>query len=126
MNPILIVEDNEKNLKLVRDVLRFKGYLTIEATTAAEGVRLACEEAPVLVLMDIQLPDFDGITALKRLRGEELTRAIPVIALSASAMPDDQEKIIASGFNAYITKPIEIKSFIKTVEQFIGKAPGTK
>jgi len=126
MNPILIVEDNEKNLKLVRDVLRFKGYLTIEATTAAEGVRLACEEAPVLVLMDIQLPDFDGITALKRLRGEELTRAIPVIALSASAMPDDQEKIIASGFNAYITKPIEIKSFIKTVEQFIGKAPGKK
>ena len=92
MNPILIVEDNEKNLKLVRDVLRFKGYLTIEATTAAVGLRLAREEAPVLVLMDIQLPDFDGITALKRLRGEELTRAIPVIALSASAMPRQAKK----------------------------------
>lgn len=122
MNPILIVEDNDKNLKLVRDVLRFKGYATVEATTAAEGLRLARERLPVLVLMDILLPDFDGITALARLRADPSTRAIPVIALSASAMPDDQERIISSGFDAYLTKPIQIRGFIEVVERFIGKA----
>ena len=122
MKAILIVEDNEKNLKLVRDVLRFKGYTTIEATTAVEGLRLAREQLPALVLMDILLPDFDGITALARLRADQATRAIPVIALSASAMPDDQEKIISSGFDANLTKPIQIKGFIELIERFIGKA----
>ena len=122
MNPILIVEDNDKNLKLVRDVLQFKGYRTVAATTAAEGLRLAREEQPILILMDIQLPDFDGITALLRLREDPLTRQIPVIAVSASAMPDEQHRIVASGFNAYITKPIEVKSFVETVEKFAGKA----
>jgi two-component system cell cycle response regulator DivK len=122
MNPILIVEDNDKNLKLVRDVLQFKGYRTVAATTAAEGLRLAREEQPILILMDIQLPDFDGITALLRLREDPLTQQIPVIAVSASAMPDEQHRIVASGFNAYITKPIEVKSFVETVEKFAGKA----
>ena len=122
MKPILIVEDNEKNLKLVRDILQFKGYRTIEATTAGEGVRLAREELPILVLMDIQLPDFDGITALKQLRADPATRDLTVLAVSASAMPDDQQRILASGFNAYITKPIDVRSFLGTVEQFIGKA----
>jgi two-component system cell cycle response regulator DivK len=121
MKLILIVEDNEKNLKLVRDVLRFKGYRTIEATTAAEGLRLAREELPTLVLMDIQLPDFDGITALAKLRADALTRSIPVVAVSASVMPDDQQRIIASGFDAYITKPIDVKGFVGTVERIIGK-----
>jgi two-component system cell cycle response regulator DivK len=125
MNPILIVEDNDKNLKLVRDVLRFKGYATLEATTAMEGLRLAREEHPVLVLMDILLPDFDGIAALARLRADQSTQAIPVVALSASAMPDDREKIIASGFDAYLTKPIQIKGFIEVVERLIGKAAGS-
>ena len=106
MNPILIIEDNEKNLKLVRDVLRFKGYGTVEAMTAAEGLRLAREALPVLILMDIQLPDFDGITALTKLREDPATRAIPVLAVSASAMPEDRAKIVASGFDDYITKPI--------------------
>jgi two-component system cell cycle response regulator DivK len=122
MNPILIVEDNDKNLKLVRDVLQFKGYKTVAATTAAEGLRLAREELPVLILMDIQLPDFDGITALLRLREDPATRQIPVIAVSASAMPDEQHRIVASGFNAYITKPIEVRSFVETIERFAGKA----
>ena len=122
MKPILIVEDNEKNLKLVRDILQFKGYRTIEATTAGEGVRLAREELPILVLMDIQLPDFDGITALRQLRADPATRDLTVLAVSASAMPDDQQRILASGFNAYITKPIDIRSFLGTIEQFIGKA----
>jgi two-component system cell cycle response regulator DivK len=120
MNPILIVEDNEKNLKLVRDVLQFKGYRTLEATTASEGLRLAHDEVPVLILMDIQLPDFDGITALARLREDPVTRAIPVIAVSASAMPDDQQRIVASGFDAYITKPIDVRAFIQTVQKFAG------
>ena len=121
MNPILIVEDNEKNLKLVRDVLHFKGYRTLEAMTATEGLRLARKELPVLILMDIQLPDFDGITALRKLRADELTRLIPVLAVSASAMPDDQQRILASGFDAYITKPIDIKAFLETIERRLGK-----
>ena len=124
MNPILIVEDNEKNLKLVRDVLRFKGYATIEAMTAADGLRLAREAQPVLILMDIQLPDFDGITALTKLREDPATRGIPVLAVSASAMPEDRAKIVASGFDDYITKPIDIKSFVSTVERFAGKPSG--
>ena len=123
MNSILIVEDNEKNMKLVRDVLRFKGYSTLEATTAAEGLRLARQESPALVLMDILLPDFDGITALGRLRADGSTRTIPVIALSASAMPGDQERIIASGFDAYLTKPVQLKTFLEVIERFVGK-PG--
>ena len=119
MKPILIVEDNDKNLKLLRDVLQFKGYATVEANTATEGLRLAREASPALILMDIQLPDFDGITALAQLRADPSTRDVPVFAVSASAMPDAQERIIASGFQAYITKPIDIKSFVATVERFV-------
>lgn len=122
MKPILIIEDNAKNLKLVRDVLQYKGYATVEATTAAEGLQLARTVVPSLILMDIQLPDFDGIYALERLREDPVTRALPVIAVSASAMPDDQHRIGASGFDAYITKPIDVKAFIATVESFVGPA----
>ncbi|HYC47483.1 MAG TPA: response regulator [Burkholderiales bacterium] len=122
MKPILIVEDNERNLKLVRDILQFKGYSTLEAGTAEDGLRLARTEQPALILLDIQLPDFDGITALLRLRSDAATQHIPVLAVSASAMPDDQQRIMASGFDAYITKPIEMHSFVKTVERFIGMA----
>ena len=121
MTVILIVEDNEKNMKLVRDVLQFKGYRTLEATNGTDGLRLAAEEAPDLILMDIQLPDIDGITALRRLRADANTRAMPVVAVSASVMPDEQQAIVASGFDAYVTKPINLKSFIETVEKFAGK-----
>jgi two-component system cell cycle response regulator DivK len=124
MNPILIVEDNEKNLKLLRDVLQVKGYLTLEARTAAEGVRLAREALPCLVLMDIQLPDASGIDALLQLRADPLTQKIPTVAVSASAMQEDQEKITASGFDGYITKPIELRSFLEQVERYAGKPPG--
>jgi two-component system cell cycle response regulator DivK len=126
MKPILIVEDNDKNLKLIRDVLQFKGYVTVEANTATEGLRVARQSSPGLILMDIQLPDFDGITALKQLRADPLTRDIPVLAVSASAMPDDQERIVASGFQAYITKPIDIKRFIATVARFVGDPAGSR
>ena len=119
---ILIVEDNENNMMLVRDVLQMKGYTVFEATTGAEGVRLTLEAKPDLVLMDIQLPDIDGITALAQIRAIEATKGIPLLAVSASVMPDEKQKIISSGFDAYITKPLNMKSFVETVEKFIGKA----
>ncbi len=96
---ILIVEDNEKNRKLVRDVLQVKGYKTIESETAEEGIRLAQESRPALILMDIQLPGIDGITALKRLRAEPETREIPVIAVTASAMTNKREAMLVEGFD---------------------------
>jgi two-component system cell cycle response regulator DivK len=121
MSLVLIVEDNEKNLRLVRDVLQFKGYRTIEAVTGREGLRLARDRKPDLVLMDIQLPDIDGITALAQLRADPATAGMPVIAVSASVMPDEQQRIVASGFDAYITKPLNVRSFVATVERFAGK-----
>ena len=124
MSVILIVEDNEKNMKLVRDVLQFKGYETIEAVTGGDGVRLAKERKPDVVLMDIQLPDIDGITALGQIREHPETQRIPVIAVSASVMPDEQQRIVASGFDAYITKPINVKDFLGVVEKFARKVKG--
>ena len=124
MSVILIVEDNEKNMKLVRDVLQFKGYTTLEAMTGGEGVRLAKEHKPDVILMDIQLPDIDGITALGQIREYPETQRIPVIAVSASVMPDDQQRIVASGFDAYVTKPINVKEFIGIVEKFVRKIKG--
>ena len=121
MSTILIVEDNEKNLKLVRDILQYKGHRTLEAVTGEEGVRLAREHKPDLVLMDIQLPDIDGITALRRIREDSSLDAIPVFAVSASVMPDEQQRIVASGFDAYITKPIMLKSFLETVQRFLSQ-----
>jgi two-component system cell cycle response regulator DivK len=108
---ILIVEDNEKNLKLVRDILQFKGYRTLEAVTGEEGIALAVAHMPNLVLMDIQLPDMDGVTALGKLRGDGGTAAIPVIALTAFAMKDDRDRLMAAGFDGYLSKPIDIRSF---------------
>ena len=119
MSTILIVEDNEKNMKLVRDILVHKGHTTLEAVTGGDGVRLAAERRPDLVLMDIQLPDIDGITALRRIREDASLDAIPVVAISASVMPDEQHKIVSSGFDAYMTKPISLKPFLATVERFL-------
>ena len=119
MKTILIVEDNEKNMKLVRDILRHNGYTILEAVTGKEGVRLALEERPDLILMDIQLPDIDGIEALRQLRGAPELDHVPVIAVSASVMPDDQQKIVRSGFDAFVTKPINLKAFVETVQRFL-------
>ena len=126
MKTILIVEDNEKNMKLVRDILRHNGFTTIEATTGGEGVRLASEGKADLILMDIQLPDIDGIEALRRIRDDRALDAVPVIAVSASVMPDDQQKIVTSGFDAFVTKPINLKQFLDTVKRFLanGRATG--
>ena len=121
MSTILIVEDNEKNMKLVRDILQHQGHATLEAATGTDGVRLAIERRPDLILMDIQLPDIDGIEALRRIRGQPALDATPVLAVSASVMPDEQQKIVSSGFDAFITKPIDLKRFRDTVAQFLGQ-----
>ena len=125
MSTILIVEDNEKNMKLVRDILQHKGYATLEAHTGDGGVRTALLARPDLILMDIQLPDFDGFEALRRIREDGTLVDVPVIAVSASVMPGDQQRIVSSGFDAFVTKPINIKQFLETVQRALadGRAP---
>jgi CheY-like chemotaxis protein len=118
---ILIVEDNEKNRKLVRDVLQHKGYKTLEAETGEDGVRLAQESSPALVLMDIQLPGINGIEALRRLRADPKTKKIPVIAVTASAMTHDRAKIMAAGFDGYQSKPINVKEFLVAVREMLDR-----
>jgi CheY-like chemotaxis protein len=118
---ILIVEDNEKNRRLVRDVLQFKGYETIETETGEEGVELARSRHPALVLMDIQLPGMDGISALKLLRQDPATRGIRVMAVTASAMTQDRQTILAAGFDAYQSKPINVKGFLEAVKELLAK-----
>ncbi len=108
---ILIVEDNEKNLKLTRDVLRFHGFRTIEAPDGETGVRLATEQLPALILMDIQMPGIDGIEALRRIRAGDATAGITTVALTASVMSGDRERFDAAGFDGFIAKPIDIKTF---------------
>jgi two-component system, cell cycle response regulator DivK len=120
---ILIVEDNEKNRKLVRDVLQFKGYRTTEAETAELGLELARESRPALILMDIQLPGMSGIDALAHLRADPATRDIPVMAVTASAMTQDRQKILAAGFDAYQSKPIDVKAFLAQVAEMLAAGP---
>ena len=119
MSLILIVEDNDKNLKLVRDVLQVKGYATIEAVNAEDGLVLARERKPDLILMDIQLPGMNGIEALGVLRAEPATATIPVVAVTASVMAQDRNKITEAGFDAYIGKPINLKEFLDTVRRVL-------
>jgi two-component system, cell cycle response regulator DivK len=115
---VLVVEDNEVSMKLFRDVLLATGYRTLEATTGGQGVELAAEHAPDLVLMDIQLPDIDGVEALSRLRANERTASIPVLAVTAQAMQGDRERFLAAGFDDYISKPVNIVEFVGTVRKY--------
>jgi two-component system cell cycle response regulator DivK len=119
MSLILIDEDNEKNMKLVRDVLQVKGYATLEAGNAEDGIRLAAEHIPDLVLMDIQLPGMNGIDALGVLRADPATADIPVIAVTASVMQQDRKQITEAGFDGYIGKPINLKEFLDTVRAML-------
>lgn len=116
---ILIVEDNEKNLKLARDVLKFHGFRTIEAPDGETGVRLAGEQLPQLILMDIQLPGIDGIETLRRIRSEERTKGIPAVALTASVMSGDRERFDQAGFDGFISKPIDVKAFPTQVRGYL-------
>ena len=116
---ILIIEDNEKNRKLCRDVLEVKGYRTIESETAEGGLDLARERSPAMILMDIQLPGMDGITAMKQLKGDPNTAKIPIIAITASAMTNNRQAMLAEGFDGYQTKPITLKDFLGEVERVL-------
>ena len=124
MGSILIVEDNEKNMKLVRDVLQAKGHRTIEAVTGEDGVRLAKEERPDLVLMDIQLPGINGIEALRQLRADPTTASIPVIAVTASVMASDRRNIVDAGFDGYVGKPLNLKEFLEAVARSLAQGRG--
>jgi len=117
---ILIIEDNEKNRKLCRDVLRVKGYRTIESETAEAGLDLARGESPDLILMDIQLPGMDGITAMKQLKADANMKKIPIIAITASAMTNNRTAMLAEGFDGYQTKPFTLKDFLGEVERLLG------
>ncbi|HLZ48066.1 MAG TPA: response regulator [Candidatus Limnocylindria bacterium] len=116
---ILIVEDNEKNLKLARDVLKFHGFRTIEAPDGETGVRLAGEQLPQLILMDIQLPGIDGIETLRRIRSVDATKGIPAVALTASVMSGDRERFDQAGFDGFISKPIDVKAFPTQVRGYL-------
>ena len=121
MSLVLIVEDNERNLKLVRDVLQVKGYTTLEAGPAEDGIRLAAERKPDLILMDIQLPGMNGIDALRALRSDPSTATIPVVAVTASVMQQDRKQITEAGFNGYVGKPINIKEFLSAIRGALGE-----
>ena len=118
---IVLVEDNDKNRKLARDVLVHDGYRVLEAETSEDGVRLAQEQRPSLVLMDIHLPGIDGIEALRRLRADAATRAIPVVAVTASAMTTDRATIMAAGFDGYQSKPISVRPFLAAVREVLDR-----
>jgi len=118
---ILIVEDNEKNMKLARDLLKYHGFTTIEATNAEDGLELARAQMPGLVLMDVQLPGMDGVTALGHLRADARTAKIPVVAMTASVMKEDRERFDKAGFDGFITKPIDVRSFPQQVRDHIAK-----
>ena len=116
---ILIIEDNEKNRKLIRDLLQAKGYHTIESDAAEEGLKLAQERNPALILMDIQLAGVDGITAMKQLKAAPATRTIPVIAITASAMTYNRQSMLAEGFDGYQMKPFNLSEFLAEIARLI-------
>ena len=123
MRTILIIEDNEKNMKLARDVLQAKGYATLEAESGWDGVRMALEHRPDMVLMDIQLPDINGVEAFRRIRANVDTARIPVVAFTASVTPMDRHRISDAGFDGFIGKPVNLKEFLETVRKTLESRP---
>jgi two-component system, cell cycle response regulator DivK len=123
-NLILLIEDNPRNMKLLRDVLCYDGYAVVEAVTAEDGIALARERGAKLVLMDIQLPGMDGLEAVKLLKGDDLTASVPVIAVTAFAMKDDRQRALDAGFDEYLEKPISVHALREAVGRFI--EPGVR
>jgi len=119
MSTILIVEDNEKNMKLARDVLQSRGYVTLEAVTGEDGVRMAIEKKPDLVLMDIQLPGINGVEALRQMRADPACARIPIVAFTASVMTADRSQFSEAGFDGFLGKPINLKEFLETVKRVL-------
>jgi two-component system, cell cycle response regulator DivK len=115
---ILVIEDNPKNLKLVRDVLEYAGYEVVEARTGEEGIEAALRCAPDLVLMDLQLPGIDGNETLRQLRTRD-PRSVPVVAVTAFAMHADRERVLAEGFDGYLEKPISVRAFPGQIREFL-------
>jgi two-component system cell cycle response regulator DivK len=118
---ILLVEDNDKNMKLARDLLQYHGFTIIEATNAEDGIALARERKPKLVLMDIQLPGMDGVSALEHLRKDASTSTIPIVAMTASVMKEDRERFEKAGFDGFITKPIDVRAFPQQVRDAVAR-----
>ena len=116
---ILIIEDNLKNLKLIRDVLQFHGYTTYEAENGEDGIELALKDPPALILMDVNLPGMDGSAAMKLLKSDARTQHTPIVALTAFAMKGDRERLLDEGFDGYIAKPINIKEIPGLIEQYL-------
>ena len=116
---ILVIEDNDRNLKLVRDVLQFAGYEVVEARTGEQGVELATGDPPDLVLMDLQLPGIDGTEALRRLRATPATAQVPVVALTAFAMKEDRERTEKAGFDGYVAKPLSVRALPQQVRAYL-------
>lgn len=121
---VLVVEDNEKNMKLARDLLQYHGFATLEATNAEDGIALARDKKPQLVLMDIQLPGMDGVAALAQLRADAATATIPVVAMTASVMKEDRERFEKAGFDGFITKPIDVRAFPQQVRDHVARGRG--
>jgi len=122
---VLIVEDNDKNMKLARDLLQFAGLRTLEATSAEDGIAIALREHPDIVLMDIQLPGMDGIAALRKLREDEPTARIPIVALTASVMKSDRDRFDAAGFDGFMQKPVDVRTFAAEVRRFCAQGRRT-
>ena len=120
---VLIVDDNEKNLRLARDVLQAAGLVTLEAASGAEGVAVAIDHDPDVILMDIRLPDMDGAEAMRRIRDDERTATIPVVALTSLAMKGDREWLLSIGFDGYLEKPIDVRAFPAQVRDYV-RPPG--
>ena len=121
---ILIIEDNDLNLKLFRDLLEANNYITVETKEGLNALDLAKREMPDLILMDIQLPEISGLDVTRRIKSDAQVCDIPIIAVTAFAMKDDEEKILRAGCEAYISKPISITNFLETVKQFLDQAEG--
>jgi CheY-like chemotaxis protein len=116
---ILIVEDDPKNLKLIRDLLQINGYTTLEATNGKQGVEMAKDKKPDLILMDIQMPIMDGLEATRILKTDAETKKIPIVALTSYAMVGDEERMYKAGCDEYLTKPIDTKEFLKKVAEYL-------
>jgi two-component system cell cycle response regulator DivK len=115
---VLIVDDNDKNMRLARDVLRVAGFRTLDAASGGEGVALAAQHLPDVILMDIRLPDMDGTEAARRLKGDARTARIPIVALTSLAMKGDREWFLAAGFDGYLEKPISVRDFPAQVRSY--------
>ncbi len=118
---VLVVEDNARNMALLRDVLHASGYRTLEASTGGDALRLATRHGPAVVLMDIRLPDMDGVDALRRLRMDARTASIPVVAVTAQAMKGDRERFTEAGFDGYLSKPVDVDELLNAVERHCGR-----